>query len=271
MRLSRAALLVLVLVAVGCFKRDAKKDDQKSDKDKGAPVANQGNPKVGPETVPLIKAGMPRAEVEAILGPGTPTSLNEADQFVQGVRGRRDLSALLRADAQAAGIDSMAVWQNGPGRIYVGFGKVAAGDRAGLCFYARVSANDSFYLGGAVAREGVDKAYNDEKLLADPRWKTGDQAKAALVGKWQKGRAGGYEFKDDGTMTDLNEAEAFRPRITYRFRDDRTIELEKTSVFDPNEKRTFTYRVLVDQTMLYLVDMDGARVRTLDGPYRRSK
>jgi len=62
MRLSRGALFVLLLVAFGCGKRDAKKDDQKPDKG-AAPVANVSNPKVGPDTMQLIKIGMTRAEV----------------------------------------------------------------------------------------------------------------------------------------------------------------------------------------------------------------
>jgi len=43
---------------------------------------------------------------------------------------KTDRASALRPNEQQVGIESMAVWQNGPGRIYVGFGKVVAGDPA---------------------------------------------------------------------------------------------------------------------------------------------
>jgi hypothetical protein len=224
------------------------------------------NPRVTKANYQAITPRMPRTKVEEILGKGTPTDVDDAEQWLRDIQTKR--ADTMRGLANQARVKSWYVWRNGEARIYVAFGEPLAGERAGFSFWA---ARES--PGGGTGHsysqlvhtgEGVDADFNLDTFAADPRFLK-EGVKAAVIGEWH-GSGGGCRFQEDGKMTVTNAGK--RTSSTYTFQDERQFE---TKVVTGARSRTYVYRPLIDGDTLYMAEIKDGKVRSVEGPFQRVK
>src|SRR5262245_27937777 len=152
------AVGIIVLLVAG--KGGGGKEEDKTDPD--------NNPRVTDGVLQEIKVGLSRLQVEEILGKGRPTSLGEAQQFVEKSYPERDPDKPGRNQggppnisftAGGTGARNWYYWQNGQMRIYVGFGDRAVGEPVASSFYVgRVGGKGYKFITVAHAREDVNQA-----------------------------------------------------------------------------------------------------------------
>lgn len=227
-----------------------------------------GNAAISKENLGKFTAGMPKTEVEKLLGSGSSATMQEVEKVCTDIGPA--IAGDLRRNAPLVGVKSWVAYRNGPGGLYIGYAPSSSGERVAYSFWARKSGKEVDFLMGALAVGGVDqagaKADKDRKILDDPRWAKGDDVRKLVVGQWRKSDHG-YDFEASGTMKSVG---AFGYSSAYRFRDDRHIEVEVPNPINPGQKTRAVYRVLVDANSLYMVEIDGSNT-ILNGPYQRSK
>lgn len=115
---------------------------------------------------------------------------------------------------------------------------------------------------GATADKPTPKlkppSHTDEAFLNDPKWKSGNEARALIVGTWYYAQSTHlYEFHADGKMWDKSPQVAGKPGaqfpFTYRITDPQKLSLAGQE-----------YRLLICQDEMYMVTKSSAI-----GPYRR--
>jgi hypothetical protein len=226
------------------------------------------NPRVTKGNYQAISPRMPRAKVEEILGKGTPTDVDEAEQWLRDLQSKR--ADTIRGLANQARVRSWYVWCNGESRIYVAFGEPFAGERAGFTFWASregIGGGTGHYYSQLVhTGEGVDADFSLDAFAADPRFLK-EGVKAAVIGEWRN--SGDIcRFQEDGKMSVTIGGK--RTNSTFTFQDERNLEA-KLFVGNPPRPRTVVYRPLIDGDTLYLAQMNGDKVRSLQGPFQRAK
>jgi hypothetical protein len=257
--------------------------------DKGKPAPDGGKPKPGDiipghvpkadakslltrEKVNKIQIGMKKEDLASLFGPGR--AISEEQARAAHVAASQQDGEQRFAKARAMGVRTWEQWGDGGDSLYVGYGPTTRGDR--VAYHIR------YYTGRAGlmmmdAGPGLWKASElesaaerwdrEQAILNDPKWRTGAEARAALLGKWIVHSGGaGYEFLADGTHKWLG-AGAYTS--TYRFSDPQTLELDSYDPFAKRKGSTIKYRVLVAGDELYLVQQpDSARPWPV-GPYKR--
>jgi hypothetical protein len=232
-----------------------------------APGPGGDNPAATKENLRRFRAGATKEEFEKVFGAGQVVAQDEAE------RAGAEIDEAIRQNIQQQSaqhrIGTWYVWRNGPGAVYAGFAPTRAGDRLAFSFYASRQGNFVDYQAGALALgpldQEVEKQAKEQNVFNDPRWKSGAEARNLLLGGWQDPNFGlHYDFRADGTVECRGVYTS-----TYRFTDDRHIEIPIPHPIDPNQKTPTVYRVLVDQTALYLGEVDGPNIH-LRGPMQRT-
>jgi len=222
--------------------------------------------------VQKLQMGMKPAEVAALFGPGRAVTEQLVRDTYRAMTQTDGASWFARA--RAAGARSWERWANGGDVLCVAYGPTKRGDRVvtHICFYDG-PAGGTMDPGRVVLPGELESAAErwdrETGVLSDPKWKTGKEARAALLGRWQIQTGGaGYEFRPDGTYQWLGIGSY---TSTYRFSDHQALELD---TFDPYAKLkgpTIPYRVLVAGDEMYLVHEPDATRPLPVGPYIRQK
>jgi hypothetical protein len=269
---------------LGWFDGGPKKDgvvigkDAKPPKDGGV----GGNP-LKPVVVSIdafqrIQFGMTPAEVEAILGAGSPAT--EAD--VSKVHDRMDepsgVGFQWKKRAKDSQVKAWTEWRSGVQVIHVGFRATKMGDLATI----KMGAFNSIQIPGAIEYQtdnapGVvdlgakrDEKVRLEKLFGDPKWAKGADIRQLLVGRWNSMLKGSppYEFALDGS---LKTKDFVGKDLTgkYAFQGDDQIKISLPNIFSgqPNDK---VYKVLVAQDDLILLDQSAVSLNPRE-QFRRVK
>jgi hypothetical protein len=258
-----AAVIVVAVIVVTRSKNKQKPSD--------APDAS----KITMENFDKVKSGHGIDEVRSILGSGSPSSENE-------LRGEFDKAgkvngALEMAGAKFSPAEKWYVWRGNDLTIFIGFGNSASGDRVAYSAWLRKSGN------GYEAGHGVQllrdakldtiakKRGEQDSLLNDPKWKTGQEAVRLLIGEWRQPDAKGWRFFADGSCDFLPSSEHVAvTKGTFRFSSDRKLDLIYQDFVDPSHRgpthHACTLLIAGDELILL---REPTKDRVTDGPYYR--
>ncbi len=247
---------------------------------KGESIFGIDNRKVTKENFEKLEAGMTLKEVEAILGSGTKSDLDDIDEAYGKDRGHGRIRAAVdmwRDNGQQAEVSQWYKWRNGDLSVFVGFAPTDKGEGAALSFWVEqihVQGGRGYNSEpGIVTAGNVNSIIRERdkiaRMIEEPRWKGGDRQKL-IVGSWRKGITG-YDFTADGTLKYFLGG-PLDYETSYRFSDGEHVEWDQPVMQFPGMKpvppRPRRVLVLVDQNELYLVDK-SFRSPSLDGPYHR--
>jgi hypothetical protein len=254
---SLLALGLLVLVAVLIVRKGRDGGD--------APASDTA--KVGLDTFKGVQAGMALAEVEGVLGAGRSTTVaemrDEARKAIGGLPGFAEAFAARAADAE------WRRWEGKNLRVWVAFAKTRDGRRAAFSGAIEEAGGKAQWVTGFATEPGtndLDKVAEDRRketaLRNDPKWVRGPQARDLLPGEWRDEGAGGYQIDPGGKIKDLGVfPDPFTAPVSYRFIDDRIVELAPTTAPlpagfpEPVEGRgPRRFELLVNREELMLVD-----------------
>jgi hypothetical protein len=236
-----------------------------------------GNQKVTRANLDKLWAAMTLEQAQAILGDGKPCDAQEIqkvcdasfDAFHKGAGG------LVVLSGTTCGVESWHRWQNGRLHAFAGFRKSKSGvprlvllevlyqgqggvfgseERIMLLQHQHADPNSLDLMAADHARR--------EKLLDDPKWKTGAAIRKSLIGHWRLPGSDpvnfhtqeGFDFNADGSCARTGGPGGRYPG-KYRFLDDAHIEVTNASEFRAAGDRPWTrsFRVLVNDRELILV------------------
>jgi hypothetical protein len=215
---------------------------------------------------------MKKEDLAAIFGPGR--AISEEQARAAHVAASQQDGEQRFAKARAMGVRTWEQWGDGGDSLYVGYGPTSRGDRVGyhIRYYTgragilMMDAGSGLWNANELepAAERWDK---EQGILNNPKWKTGAEARAALVGKWVVHSGGaGYEFLADGTYKPV-EGRDFTS--TYRFTDPQTLEIDGYDPFAKMKLSAINFRVLVAGDEMYLVHQPDSTRPLPAGPYFR--
>jgi hypothetical protein len=209
---------------------------------------------------------MKKEDIAKLCGEGK--SATDAD-VVAGLQRAKynQVTATQQTDnARAVGGRSWQAYFGGDEMLFVAYAPSSRGDRAVYAVWVSVKANNGqggfnskrqFWTGAgdisAQLEQAVQRRDQDDAILNDKKWKTGNDARTALLGSWKHAMGSKkFEFKNDGNVTETTLTGS--GTAAYQLTDPQQLQIGQVH-----------YRVLVAADEMYLVQNE----RMLIGPFRR--
>jgi len=213
--------------------------------------------KVTPENFKKVDSAMDLAEIEQVLGGSRSSSAQDAG-VAFGKADSGDKPDWMRQDPGLPGNTALE-WRRWDGSDFSAFVAFINTKHGKLSIYGvgfGPHYQSSFSALG-IGVEGIEAAYAPRKktqeVRKDPKWLRGAQSQTALLGEWRKETGDGWLFAAGGKLKPfwdfvIPPHETQPP--TYRFIDDKQLEITHPPFGDMPTKQTFEYYVLKDELVL---------------------
>ncbi len=234
--------------------------------DKGNGPGPGGGPAMTQEIWAKVEMLMKKEEVAMLCGEGKSATDADVSAGIQRAKYNQEIAAQQVENARACGMRSWHSYFGGDETLFVAYAPSSRGDRVVYAIWVSLKANNGqggfnskkqFWIGGGDIATQLEKAAErrdgDDAILNHSKWKTGNDARTALVGRWKHATGNkSFDFKADGKVTETTLTGS--GTVNYQLIDPQQLQLGSV-----------TYRVLVAGDEMYLVQNQ----RTLIGPFRR--